>query len=173
MILLLLSRPAVSSTNGHIYMQLTSPRQYILHATRETNVCAVWCVGRIQPRASRSRSARAIAAEARSRTHLKEPPPSRDAGLSALRAREAGRVDAQASATANSMRRPLHNGESDDPCKMTYSRIDLVKRPCNSCGRGRKSNEQAHRQSICSSQQHPTATRGDGFELPRSHLSAS
>ena len=79
----------------------------------------------------------AVAAEARSRTHPKEPP-SPTAELRQASARSAlakpGCVDARASAAANSTRRSLDNGENDEPCKMTYSRIDLVKRPCNSAG---------------------------------------
>ena len=34
------------------------------------------------------------------------------------------------SAVAMSTPRPLHNGELDDPCKMTYSRMAFSSRPC-------------------------------------------
>ena len=40
--------------------------------------------------------------------------------------------------------RTLHNGESDDPCKMTYSIMAFFSRPCSSCKARAKKNFRIH-----------------------------
>ena len=42
-----------------------------------------------------------------------------------------------------------HNGENEEPAKITYSKIAFVKRACNSCGRERKSSQvSTHRLAV-------------------------
>ena len=37
--------------------------------------------------------------------------------------------------TAFAPRKTLHYGKTSDPAKTTYSRMDLIERPCSSCGK--------------------------------------
>ena len=69
----------------------------------------------------------------------------------------------------------LHNGETEVPAKITYSIPAFFERPCNSCGRERKSRQvSSHRLAVSAfAQAFNSSTRAaDGFELPRSHLEA-
>ena len=66
------------------------------------------------------------------------------------------------------------NEENEDPAKITYSISAFFERPCNSCGRERKSSQvNTCRLAVSPFAVASSTTRAvHGFELPRSHLSS-
>ena len=68
-----------------------------------------------------------------------------------------------------------HNGENEEPAKITYSKIAFDERPCNSLRARQKSRQvSSHRLAVSAfAQAFSSSTRtADGFDLPRSHLGA-
>jgi hypothetical protein len=105
----------------------------------------VYAGGASRPaRAGRARTATGVArARARAPAH---PSPR---GCRAPRAPARRAVAAPScSAVVMSTRRPLDYGETDHPCKMTYSRMAFSSRPCCSCEAGAKIAAHVHAQQL-------------------------